>query len=63
IRLNWRLIHFPLEVVDYVIAHEMAHLLELNHGPKFWSAVEALFPDYERVRGMLRHHYDDAPES
>jgi len=63
IRLNWRLIHFPLEVVDYVIAHEMAHLLELNHGPKFWFAVEALFPDYERVRGMLRHHYDDAPES
>lgn len=62
IRLNWRLVHFPAEVVDYVIAHEMAHLVELNHGPHFWSVVGRIFPDYERVRGLLRHHYDDLPE-
>jgi len=62
VRLNWRLIHFPAEVVDYVIAHELAHLVELNHGPRFWSLVGRLFPDYERVRGVLRHHYDDMPE-
>ena len=63
IRLNWRLVHFPHEVIDYVIAHEMAHLAELNHGPRFWSTVGDLFPDYERVRGALRHHYDDTPAS
>ena len=62
IRLNWRLVHFPAEVVDYVIAHELAHLIELNHGPRFWAVVERLFPDYERVRDTLKHHYDDMPE-
>ena len=62
IRLNWRLIHFPPQVIDYVIAHELAHLVELNHSPRFWSLVGELFPDYERVRSMLRHHYDDTPE-
>src|SRR5262249_35905413 len=36
IRLNWRLIHFALPVIDYVVAHELAHLRELNHGPRFW---------------------------
>jgi len=62
ILLNWRLVHFPAEVIDYVIAHELAHLVELNHGPRFWAVVERLFPDYERVRDTLKHHYDDTPE-
>lgn len=60
IRLNWRLIHFPLEIVDYVIAHEMAHLREMNHGPRFWSTVGELFPDFERARSWLRQFPDDA---
>jgi len=54
IRLNWRLIHFPIELIDYVIAHELAHLAELNHGPRFWSTVGSLFPDYESARRQLR---------
>lgn len=54
IRLNWRLIHFPIELIDYVIAHELAHLAELNHGPRFWSTVGSLFPDYEAARRQLR---------
>ena len=37
ILLSWRLIHFPLHIIDYVIAHEIAHLKELNHGPRFWA--------------------------
>ncbi|MEO8280653.1 MAG: SprT family zinc-dependent metalloprotease, partial [Ideonella sp.] len=47
IRLNWRLIHFGLATVDYVIAHELAHLREMNHSPRFWDIVRSLMPDYE----------------
>ncbi|MGD9946007.1 MAG: M48 family metallopeptidase [Burkholderiaceae bacterium] len=61
IRLNWRLVHFPLDIIDYVIAHELAHLRELNHGPRFWSTVGELFPDFERARTWLRDFPDDMP--
>lgn len=54
IRLNWRLIHFPLPVIDYVIAHEVAHLREMNHSPRFWAQVETLCPDYRALRRCLR---------
>ena len=54
IRLNWRLVHFPPHIVDYVICHELAHLREMNHGPRFWRAVADLYPDYERARRWLR---------
>ncbi|HET7776804.1 MAG TPA: SprT family zinc-dependent metalloprotease [Azospira sp.] len=54
IRLNWRLIHFPLPVIDYVVAHELAHLKEMNHSPRFWSVVEHLYPDYRQARAELK---------
>jgi predicted metal-dependent hydrolase len=54
IRLNWRLVHFPMDVIDYVVAHELAHLKELNHGPDFWRTVGELFPDYEQKRRWLK---------
>lgn len=53
IRLNWRLIHFPLPVIDYVVVHELAHLREMNHSPAFWSIVERLYPDYRTARKEL----------
>ena len=56
IRLNWRLMHFPPDIVDYVICHELAHLKELNHGPRFWETVADLFPDHARAREWLRSH-------
>jgi predicted metal-dependent hydrolase len=55
IRLNWRLVHFGVPVIDYVVTHELAHLREMNHGPAFWDVVRAALPDYEQARGVLRH--------
>ena len=51
IRLNWRLIHFALPTIDYVVAHELAHLREMNHSPRFWDVVRSVVPDYEGARG------------
>jgi hypothetical protein len=56
IRLNWRLIHFPLSIIDYVVAHELAHLREMNHSPRFWQTVESIFPEFKEARQTLKHH-------
>jgi hypothetical protein len=55
IRLNWRLVHFALPVIDYVVTHELAHLREMNHSPAFWDVVRTALPGYEQARGALRH--------
>ena len=54
VRLNWRLVHFEGAVIDYVIAHELAHLHELNHSPRFWNEVARLLPGYEAARDRIR---------
>lgn len=54
IRLNWRLIQAPPHIIHYVVAHELAHLKEMNHGPRFWAWVEKLCPDYLAVRKALK---------
>jgi predicted metal-dependent hydrolase len=54
VRLNWRLVHFSLPVIDYVVAHELAHLQELNHSPRFWKALGQLLPGFEAARDEIK---------
>jgi predicted metal-dependent hydrolase len=54
IRLNWRLIHFAMSTIDYVVAHELAHLRHMDHSPRFWDVVRSVVPDYEQLRGTLK---------
>ena len=54
VRLNWRLIHFAMASIDYVVAHELAHLREMNHSPRFWDVVRSVLPDFEHARGSLK---------
>lgn len=58
INFNWRLVGAPLEVIDYVIVHELCHLKYMNHSDKFWGLVGQLFPDYDKAEKWLKqHHY------
>ncbi len=60
IHLNWRLIQMPAQLLDYVVAHEVAHLLEMNHSARFWRIVGRVVPDYCARRQELRregHRY------
>lgn len=62
IRLNWRLIHFPLHVLDYVVVHELAHLREMNHSRRFWAVVAQLCPDYRTLREELKRLAAHCPQ-
>ncbi len=53
---SWRLIFAPPFVLDYLAAHEIAHRREMNHGPRFWKAVDMLYPDRERAERWLKVH-------
>jgi predicted metal-dependent hydrolase len=53
IRLNWRLVLLPPALAEYVVAHEVAHLVELNHSVRFWSLVETLLPGHHVLRRQL----------
>jgi predicted metal-dependent hydrolase len=54
IRLNWRLVHFRLPVIDYVVAHELSHLRVMDHSPRFWDTVRSVVPNYPELRGQLK---------
>jgi hypothetical protein len=56
VSLNWRLLKAPLEAVDYVICHELAHFRQRNHSAAFWREVAVLYPDWEKIRGELRQN-------
>lgn len=59
IRYNWRLIMAPKQVLDYVAAHEVSHLLEMNHSDRFWAHVKSCMPDYAQHRKWLRSKGQD----
>jgi predicted metal-dependent hydrolase len=56
ITLNWRLIQMPARVADYVILHELAHLRQPNHSPRFWREVEAVCPEWREAERWLRRN-------
>lgn len=53
IRLNWRLVHCDISLIDYVVIHELAHCLEMNHSQRFWNIVARYYPDYKNARKQL----------
>ncbi|MBL8383110.1 MAG: M48 family metallopeptidase [Burkholderiales bacterium] len=54
VSLNWRMMHLAPRLIDYVVAHEVAHVRHMHHGERFWSAVGRLVPDYEAARAEMR---------
>ena len=56
IMINWKLIMAPVEVLDYVICHELCHILQMNHSKKFWALVEKYMPDWKEKKEWLREN-------
>jgi hypothetical protein len=56
LNFNWRLVKAPMNVIEYVIVHELAHLLEPNHTPRFWGIIKAQLPHYSKAKGWLKEH-------
>ena len=56
INFSWKLIMTPLDVIDYVIVHELAHIPEKNHSYRFWNKVSSVLPDYKERRKWLREN-------
>lgn len=54
VRLNWRLIQAPPHIINYVVAHELAHLKEMNHSARFWTTVAQIFADYKKAEKELK---------
>ncbi len=53
---NWRIVMAPVEIIDYLVVHEMCHMLEMNHSPRYWSLVEQVLPDYKKRRKWLKEN-------
>jgi len=56
LNFNWKLVMAPLEVIDYVVAHELAHLTQMNHSRDFWETVRKMYPLYREYRTWLRRN-------
>ena len=56
INLNWKLVMAPMEVIDYVIVHELCHMIEMNHSKNYWNIVSTVMPDYKNHRKWLKEN-------
>ena len=56
INFTWKLAMAPLEIIDYVVVHELAHITEKNHSSRFWNKVQTLLPDYKKRRKWLKDY-------
>lgn len=56
LNFNWRLVQMPPEILDYVVVHELAHRLEMNHSDRFWAIVLQILPDYASRRRWLKEN-------
>ena len=56
VQFNWKVIIAPNRIVDYLVVHELCHLKQHNHSPKFWKCVESVFPDYRGCREWLKEN-------
>lgn len=67
LNFNYRIIFLPAHLCDYVVVHELCHLKELNHGPRFWAAVAAVMPEYKayetELRAIERSHGARVPQT
>ena len=54
VNFTWKLIFAPADVIDYVVVHELAHIREHNHSPRFWAIVESVLPDWKQRRKKLK---------
>lgn len=56
LNFNWRLVKAPMHVIDYVVVHELAHILEHNHSPRFWQHIRTQIPRFELSKDWLKRH-------
>lgn len=56
LRFDWRIIMLPVEIIDYIVVHELAHLKKMNHSAAFWTEVEKIIPEYRECQNWLNKH-------
>jgi hypothetical protein len=56
VRFNWKVIMTPISVLDYVVVHELCHLLHPHHSAQFWQKVQSIIPDYKKKRDLLKEY-------
>ena len=56
LNFNWKLVLMPEEILDYVVVHELAHRLQMNHSTEFWDEVDKILPDYRKRRQWLKEN-------